>query len=106
MSTSPRPRRPFVVTLAAAATVIQIVLVALVLLGMVTGLHQGSARGDASPFAVVLVQALGVLALTVLGRGLYTCARRRRLVPVAGWLGYSAAIWMLWAIVRVGEYSG
>ena len=105
MSATRHRRRPFVVTLAAAAAVIEALLGTLVVLGMATGLHRAFAKGQASPFVVVLVQVLGVLALTVIGRGLYTCARRRRLGPVTGWLAYSAAIWMLWAFVRVGEYA-
>lgn len=105
MSATRHRRRPFVVTLSVAAAVIEVVLGALVAVGMATGLHRDFAKGQAPLFVVLLVQVLGLLALTVIGRGLYTCARRRRVAPVAGWLAYSAAIWMLWAFVRVGEYA-
>ena len=86
---------------------VELLLAGLVVLGMASGTHQQSDKGDAPLFAVVLVQGVGVVALALLGTGVRSCVLTWRGRPSRAlrWFLVAGAVWLVWAFCRVGEYA-
>lgn len=89
---------------------IELLLAALVVLGMASGTHQHFEKGDTPLFAVILVQVVGVAALVLLAAGLRACAftwrgGRREPGLTLGWFLVAGVVWLVWAFIRVGEYA-
>ena len=94
--------------LVAIAALVDLMLAALVVLGMATGTHQQFDKGVAPLAAVVSVQVLGAACLGLLAIGLRLCVaawRDERTHHVRWWSLAIAVCWLVWAFVRVGEYA-
>ena len=83
-------------------------LAALVVLGMATGTRQRFDQAVAPLSAVVLVQSLGAVCVVLLavGLGRYVVTwRGQRAHHLSRWSLAIALVWVLWALIRVGEYA-
>jgi hypothetical protein len=95
-------------TLASIVALIDLMLAVLVVLGMASGAHQQAYGVVTQGRAVLIVQALGVVTLLLLAFGLRLCvvAWRGQRIRFGGlWAVAIAAVWLLWAFCRVGEYA-
>lgn len=96
-------------TRAASALLIVIaaVLAAFVILGMATGTHREFAKGEAPLQGVILVQVVGAISLITLGAVVWFCAevRKGHRRPLVRSTSTAVAIWLFWALLRIGEYA-
>lgn len=92
---------------AAVLIVLAVILAGLVVLGMATGTHRQFEKGEADLWVVIAVQVLGVISLLTLVGVVRACigvwqGHRHRILR---WTALAIPIWLVWALLRIGEYA-
>jgi hypothetical protein len=91
----------------AVLILLAVLLAGLVVLGMATGIHRQFDKGETPLWVVISVQVLGVISLITLGGVVQGCisvwqGHRRRILE---WTLLVIPIWLVWAFLRIVEYS-